>query len=146
MSAPILVAQPQRLSWAAAALAVRAVLEQAEQLGIRVQAAVVDSQGNNLAFLRMPGAFLHSEQFALDKAYTAASFGFPTGEWLQRIGDSESLKVGLTAHPRLAVLGGGLPIRHAGECLGGIGVSGGSEAEDELCAQAGIAALGLAAQ
>lgn len=146
MSAPGLVAQPQRLSWAVAAQAVRAALEQADQLGIRVQAAVVDNHGNTLAFLRMPGAFLHSEQFALDKAYTAASFGFATGEWMQRMGDSESLKVGLTSHPRLAVLGGGLPILHAGERLGGIGVSGGSEAEDELCARAGIAALGLAEQ
>jgi uncharacterized protein GlcG (DUF336 family) len=31
--------------------------------------------GNLMAFLRMPGAFLHSIDIAIDKAYTAASFG-----------------------------------------------------------------------
>ncbi|QLD50982.1 heme-binding protein, partial [Paraburkholderia fungorum] len=30
------------------------------------------------AFLRMPGAPLHSIDIAIDKAYTAASFGLPT--------------------------------------------------------------------
>tara|TARA_R110000822_G_scaffold173299_7_gene312940 strand:+ start:1068 stop:1502 length:435 start_codon:yes stop_codon:yes gene_type:complete len=143
MSNPMLVAQPAGLSWAAAACAVQAAVSQAEQLGILVHAAVVDSHGNTLTYLRMPGAFLHSEQFALDKAYTAASFGFPTGEWMDHIGDSPSLKVGLTQHPRLAVLGGGLPIRDAGVCIAGIGVSGGSEAQDQLCAEAAIAALDL---
>jgi len=31
-----------------------------------------------------------------------------------------------------------------GDWLGGIGVSGASEAEDEACARAGLAAIGLA--
>ena len=35
-----------------------------------------------MAFLRMPGAFLHSVDIAIDKAYTAASFGFPTHQWM----------------------------------------------------------------
>jgi hypothetical protein len=34
--------------------------------------------GGNLAFLRMPGAFLQSIDIAIDKAYTAAGFGFST--------------------------------------------------------------------
>ncbi len=137
----MLCAQAPGLSWAAAALAVQKAVSEAEQLGIKVHAAVVDNHGNTLAYLRMPGAFLHSESLAVDKAYTAASFGFPSGDWLTVVGDNERLRAGLITRPRLVVLGGGLPIMHEGACLGGIGVSGGSEEQDDICARAAIDAL-----
>lgn len=129
------------LGWRAAQRAVAAAIEKAESLGIRVDAALVDRSGNTLAFLHMPGAFLHSADLAVDKAYTAAGFGFPTAQWMQVFGDAEHLKIGLSARPRLVVLGGGLPIRDGDACIGGIGVSGGSEAQDEACAQAALDAL-----
>lgn len=105
--------------------------------------ALVDRSGNTLAYLRMAEAFLHSESIAIDKAYTAASFGFPSGQWLEVIGDNPRLHIGLTTRPRLVVLGGGLPILIEGCCIGGVGVSGGSEEQDEACARAALAALGL---
>lgn len=129
------------LGWRAAQRAVAAAIEKAESLGIRVDAALVDRSGNTLAFLHMPGAFLHSADLAVDKAYTAAGFGFPTAQWMQVFGDAEHLKIGLSARPRLVVLGGGLPIRDGDACIGGIGVSGGSEAQDEACAQAALDVL-----
>ena len=45
--------------------------------------------------------------------------------------------------PRMVCFGGGLPIRHEGRVIGGIGVSGGSEPEDETCARAGLSAIRL---
>jgi uncharacterized protein GlcG (DUF336 family) len=45
--------------------------------------------------------------------------------------------------PRMVCFGGGLPMRHEGRVIGGIGVSGGSELEDETCARAGLSAIGL---
>ncbi|MCK9506149.1 MAG: heme-binding protein [Porticoccaceae bacterium] len=134
-------AQAPGLSWAAAALAVQAAVSRAEELGIRVHAAVVDGSGNTLAYLRMPGAFFHSESLAIDKAYTAASFGFPSGDWLTVVGDNERLRAGLITRPRLVVVGGGLPVLYDGVCIGGVGVSGGSEEQDEICANAAIALL-----
>lgn len=131
------------LSWVGASLAVESALSRAERLGIKVNAAVVDRNGNTLAYLRMSGAFLHSEGLAIDKAYTAASFGFATREWMDRIGDDARLRIGLTSRPRLVVLGGGVPILLDGVCMGGIGVSGGSEEQDEICANAALEALGL---
>lgn len=139
----MLQAQAPGLSWAAAALAVETAVSTAEQLGIKVHAAVVDGHGNTLAYLRMPGAFFHSESLAIDKAYTAASFGFPSGDWLTMVADNERLRAGLITRPRLVVLGGGLPVLNEGQCIGGIGVSGGSEEQDDLCAQAALAVLGL---
>jgi uncharacterized protein GlcG (DUF336 family) len=43
----------------------------------------------------------------------------------------------------MVCFGGGLPLRHEAQLIGGIGVSGGSEEQDEACARAGLAAIGL---
>jgi len=40
---------------------------------------------------------------------------------------------------------GGLPMRYEGRLIGGIGVSGGSETQEEACARAGLTAIGLTA-
>ena len=128
---------------AAAAAATQAAVAKAEALGIRINVAVTDASGTLMAFLRMPGAFLHSIDIAIDKAYTAASFGFPTSAWGAALANDELLRAGLNARPRLVLFGGGLPVVEGGECIGGIGVSGGSAEQDEVCAAAGLAALGL---
>ena len=127
----------------AAALACQATIAHAEALGIRINVAVTDASGTLAAFLRMPHAFLHSIDIAIDKAYTAASFGFPTSKWGGVIGDDELLRIGLNRRERLVLFGGGLPIVEHGTRIGGIGVSGGSAEQDEACARAGLKALGL---
>src|SRR5450830_302783 len=133
------------VGWEAAATAARAAVVHAGQLGIRINVAVTDSGGTLAAFLRMPGAFLHSVDIAIDKAYTAASFGFPTSRWMSLIEHDQPLREGLVQRPRLVIFGGGLPIHHQDQLIGGIGVSGGSAEQDEACAQAGLDALRLTA-
>lgn len=129
----------------AAAAACSAAVAHAAARGWRINVAVVDRGGNLMAFLRQPGAFIHSIEIAIDKAYTSASFGFPTKAWMGAIGHDEGMKLGFANQPRLIVFGGGLPVPGDGtEWMGGIGVSGASEAEDEECARAGLAAIGLA--
>lgn len=144
-----LTAQPASVSGATVSVAaahagVAAAVAHAEVLGVRINVAVVDAGGHLAAFLRMPGAFLHSVDIAIDKAYTAASFGFPTRQWRAVFGSDELLKTALSQRPRLVVIDGGLPLRDGGLLIGGIGVSGASAEQDEACAQAGIAAMGLA--
>lgn len=129
------------IHWQAAHAAIIAAVERAEQLNIRINTAVVDSGGNLAAFLRMPGAFLHSIDIAKDKAYTAASFRFPTSQWKDIFSEEEMLAKGIPHRDRLVVFGGGLPIRAGSKNLGGIGVSGGSEEQDIECAQAGLDAI-----
>ncbi len=127
----------------AAHAAVRAAVARAEELGIRINVAVTDAAGVLAAFLRMPGAFLHSVDIAIDKAYTAASFGFPTSQWEKILADDAALGRGMPHRPRIVVFGGGLPIRDGESLIGGIGVSGGSAEQDEICARAGLEAIGL---
>ncbi|MFZ2122997.1 MAG: heme-binding protein [Rhodoferax sp.] len=132
------------IGWEAAITAVGAAAQHADSLGIRINVAVADTGGNLAAFLRMPGAFLHSIDIAIDKAYTAASFGLPTSQWHAALQQhSEAVREGIVRRPRFVGFGGGLPLQEAGQRLGGIGVSGGSEEQDEACAQAGLAAIGL---
>ena len=131
------------ISMKAAATATQAAVTHAEQLGIRINVAVTDGSGTLMAFLRMPGAFLHSVEIAMDKAYTADSFGFPTVQWPNILKDDEALRIGIGQRPRMVIFGGGLPINENGELIGGIGVSWGSAEQDEESARAGLAALGL---
>ena len=128
----------------AAHVTVGAAVQAAADMGIRINVAVVDAGGNLAAFLRMPGAFLHSIDLAIDKAYTSASFGLPTSQWPAVLEQhSAAVREGIVRRPRFVGFGGGLPIVEAGQCIGGIGVSGGSEEQDEACAKAGLAAIGL---
>ena len=134
----------QRVITAEAAQAVvAAAIAKAAELGIRVNAAVVDRSGILAAFLRMPGAFVPSVDIAIDKAYTAAGFGFSTAQWPGMLRADEGLRLGMPQRPRNVVFGGGLPIREEGELIGGVGVSGGSAEQDEACARAGLAAIHL---
>ena len=132
------------ISAEAAAIALQATIAHAQGLGIAINVAICDTGGTLAGFLRMPGAFLHSVEIAIDKAYTSASFGFPTSMWKQILANDEVLRMGLAERPRLVIFGGGLPIVQDGVRIGGIGVSGGSAEQDEECARAGLAAIGLA--
>lgn len=132
------------ISVEAASKALAATVSHARQMGIAINVAITDSSGTLAGFLRMPGAFLHSIDIAIDKAYTSASFGFPTSQWMKILEGDEALKAGLPLRPRLVIFGGGLPIVENGVRIGGIGVSGGSAEQDEECARAGLKAIGLA--
>lgn len=130
----------------AASEIVRASVAFAQAKGWRINVAVCDRSGVLMSFLRMPDAFLQSVDLAINKAFTAASFGFPTRSWMAAIGHDEGMKLGFAAQPRLIVFGGGLPIRlkpDDAEWIGGVGVSGASDQEDEDCAAAGLRAIGL---
>jgi uncharacterized protein GlcG (DUF336 family) len=69
------------ISAEAAHKALQAAVAHANALGIQINVAITDRAGVLAGFLRMPGAFLHSIDIAIDKAYTSASFGFPTSGW-----------------------------------------------------------------
>ena len=114
------------------------------EMGIPYNIAVADAGGGLVAHVRMDGAWLGSVDIAIDKAYTAAGFGLSTGAWTEALmAHSPAVRSGIPLRPRMVCFGGGLPLRHEDRLIGGIGVSGGSEQEDEACARAGVAAIGL---
>ena len=143
-TAPLSVNQAV-ISAEAAHACVGAAVKAAHAMGLCVNVAVLDASGVLAAFLRMPGAPLHSVEIAIDKAYTAVSFGLATSQWHGALqGHSDAVREGIVRRPRFVAFGGGLAIVDQGHRIGAIGVSGASEAQDEAVAQAGLNALGLA--
>ncbi|XPV69562.1 MAG: GlcG/HbpS family heme-binding protein [Halarcobacter sp.] len=118
-------------------------IEKAEELNIKINVSVVDNKGLEMAFLRMEDAFIHSIDIAKDKAYTSASFGFPTDTWTTIFKSMPHLEQGFSNRERLVPFGGGLPIFENGIKIGAIGVSGGTEEEDIICAKYAIEKIGL---
>ncbi len=126
------------ISMQAAFAACNEAVKKAEELKIKINVSVCDSAGLELAFLRMNGSYIHSINIAKDKAYTSASFGFSTATWTDIFKEASHLEQGFSNRDRLIPFGGGLPIMNENELIGAIGVSGGTEEEDIICAQAGI--------
>ncbi|MEQ1505247.1 MAG: heme-binding protein [Myxococcota bacterium] len=130
-----------------AALA-RALIEGAETraraIGLAISTTVVDESGVLKAYARMDGAALVAEGASRKKALTAVGFGLPTGAaWYEMIHRDPILLHGAPQLDQFILLGGGLPIRVDGQLVGAIGVSGGHYEQDEDCARAALAALGL---
>lgn len=127
-----------------AARAVQAAVAKGGEAGWPLVAAVVGSTGELVALLRATGAPFQPAQIAKDKAYTAASFKVPSPEVFKMVAGNPALSAGIAAKPGIAMFGGGLPIAIAGEIVGAIGVSGGTEELDTQCANAALTAIGAA--
>lgn len=113
---------------------------EASVIGVPMCIAVVDESGHLLAFERMEGGKVTSITIAIDKAFTAAAARRATHDY------GASSQPGAPTHGintalggRLMVVGGGLPVEHDGQVVGGIGISSGTPAQDQAVAQAGIA-------
>jgi uncharacterized protein GlcG (DUF336 family) len=133
----------QTLTLEAANAVVEAAKAEAQSLGKAMDIAVTDEAGHLLCFARMDNAPIMSIDIAIDKAYTAATFGIPTHVWHDFIKDDPPLRDGAPSGiKRLVVFGGGYPITVDGQVVGAIGVSGGHYSEDQKVAEAGLAALG----
>lgn len=129
------------LSHTDAARIVEAIRAELEQQGKGAAIAVVDSQGELLAFLRTDGCKLPSIAIAINKAFTAAREQRPSKE----IGNSSREKQWPMTNfgdPRYTAWGGGVPILHQGQVIGAVGVSGLPEADDMVLAAMGAQLLG----
>lgn len=126
----------------AAAALIEAVLAAARQIGIEAAVAVTDATGSLRAFERTDGAPFLTAEVAIDKAWTACSFGFATHVWNDYV--TSDPKVAPLAHrPRMVAVGGGYPIVENGKLIGGIGISGGNYQQDQEAAAAALRQLGF---
>src|SRR5713101_5830263 len=124
----------------------RRVIEAAEtkarSLDCPVNIAVVDAGGNLVAHVRMDNARIGAIDIAINKAWSARAFDMETAE-LGSYSQPGGPFFGIHASNggRVMILAGGVPLRHAGQVTGAIGVSGGSDEEDSACANAGVQAM-----
>ena len=100
--------------------------------------AVVDDGGNLMALQRLDGTFAAGANISIGKARTAVQFKKPTKFFEDVIKNGRTAMVTVDFTP----LQGGVPIIFEGEVIGGVGVSGAANAqEDEAVALAGAKAI-----
>ena len=119
------------------------VREEAEARDLALAAAVVDAAGHVLAIQRMDGTALGAMQLAVGKAYTAAAWATPSGEFSRSTQPGGADWGWNTTDPRVVVYAGGIPLLVDGELVGALGASGGAASEDEECVTAAASALGF---
>jgi len=113
-----------------------AAITKSEEMGVKMDIAIVDAGANLKMFARMDSAWLGSIDIAVKKAKTARFFNMNTGDIgaLSQPGGSlyniEHSNGGLITFP------GGVPIKNSeGEVIGAIGVSGSSVENDHAVAE-----------
>jgi uncharacterized protein GlcG (DUF336 family) len=119
---------------------VRSAHTQAAQLDIAVTAVVVDQSGRMIALGRMDKARPITVEIALNKAYTAASFQQPTQELTAVAGQSWFQSLVVSSQGRIMPGAGALPVVEGGNVVGAIAVAGGTEDQDQKCAEVALAA------
>ena len=119
-------------------------LQRGEQLGKAFSVAVVDAGGHLISVKRSDGARALTPSIAIAKAYSAAIMERPTNmlhDWAQSNPAFFAQLSQMASHPIVATEGG-VTIRRDGEFLGGLGVSGGTPAEDQQACEEALVQLG----
>jgi glc operon protein GlcG len=146
MSGPTPAAGPKlppygrSITLAEAKQAAEAALAPAKKNGWTMVVAIVDAGGHLVYLEKLDETQVGSVPVAESKARSAAIYKRPTKmlqDVLARGGDG--LRV-LRLEGAIPVEGG-VPLLVDGKLVGALGVSGGSSAEDEVCAEAGASAL-----
>ncbi len=126
----------KRLSASLAAELVLGAVTACAQKNYHVGAVVLDTSGVQQASLRGDGAAPQNVLNAVDKAYTAASFGTDTAELVERA-KTGAASSAFAKVPHLLLNAGGVVIKVGDEVIGAIGVSGAPGGDnDAVCAKA----------
>lgn len=120
----------------------QAAKKKADEMSVKMNISVVDSGANQVAFVRMDGAWLGSADIALKKAKTARFFDMPTGEIGKLSQPGKPLYNIEVSNGGLISFPGGVPVKNEnGDIIGAVGVSGSSVEDDHEVATAGANAL-----
>jgi uncharacterized protein GlcG (DUF336 family) len=103
-------------------------------------AAIVDTGGYLVYLEKLDQTQVGSVDVAIAKAKSAAIYKRPTKMFQERLARGGDGLLVLRLQDAMPVEGG-VPIIVDGKLVGALGISGGSSAEDEVCAEAGAAAL-----
>jgi len=136
----------KRLTHAGAKKMADTAVAKAREAGIAISVAIADAGGHLVVLERMDGGRFHSLHSATTKAVCAASNMRPTsarGAQNQELDVAHAIGLALAAGPeRWTAMEGGSPILVEGECIGGIGISGGDWATDERISREAVEAIG----
>src|SRR4029077_19189828 len=120
---------------------VRGAIAKAQELNIRISAAVCDSGGRLVALQRMDNAIWASAYGSQGKAVASAAFGRTSGEMAARADPPTARGIAQASGGEMIMGQGAVPIIRGGVVIGACGVGGGTSQEDEDCARAGVEKL-----
>lgn len=121
---------------------VDAAIRKSEELGVKMNIAVVDAGTNLVAFNKMDDAWLGSIDIAQKKARTARYFNMDTGAIGELSQPGGSLSNIEHSNNGLITFPGGVLIKNRdGAIIGAVGVSGSTVEDDHAVASAGAAAI-----
>jgi uncharacterized protein GlcG (DUF336 family) len=120
---------------------VKAAIDKAREMNIKISVAVCDAGGRLMAFNRMDGAIWGSIYGSQGKAVASAGFGRASGELQERAGSP--IIQGIVSHSggHMIPSMGAVPIIRNGVVEGACGVGGGTSQQDEDVAKAAVAKL-----
>jgi uncharacterized protein GlcG (DUF336 family) len=140
------VADAKRLTAAGARKMADTAIARAREAGVTVTVAIADAGGHLLLLERMEGGRFHTVHSATTKAVTAASSRRKTGSTGaqgQSLDTIHALGLALAAGAgNWTAMEGGCPVLFRGECVGGVGVAGGSFEFDAQAARAAVESIG----
>ncbi|MCF8572142.1 heme-binding protein [Gordonia sp. HY002] len=113
----------------------------AEAEGMNAVFAVLDKGAHLVAFVRMDGAWLASNELAIAKARTSVMLQAPTAALAAPVElGKPALHFDHIHSPGLLLVGGGVPLfDNDGNLIGGLGASGGTPEQDDALARAAMA-------
>ena len=139
------ISDTKRLTAEGARKVKNTAVKAAEKAGVAITVAIVDAGGHLLLLERMEGGRFHTVHSATTKAVCAASNRRNTGSKGavgQSLDVAHALGLALAAGPeRWTAMEGGCPIMAGEECIGAVGVAGGSWEADEQIAKEAAAAI-----
>jgi uncharacterized protein GlcG (DUF336 family) len=141
----VYVAESKRLTMEGARKIMSTAIAKAKAEKLAVTVAIVDAGGHVMLLERMEGGKFHTVHSATTKAVCAASNKRPTtakGAVGQSLDVAHAIGLALSAGPeRWTAMEGGCPIMAGKECVGGVGVAGGSFEFDERVAKEAAASI-----
>ena len=115
------------------------VEDKAAEIGVKAVVAIADAGARPILVECMDDSFIASYDIAFGKAYTVVSLKMSTSK-LKKLAEPGGSLYGIqfTNGGKIVIFGGGEPLYNKkGELIGGLGVSGGTEAQDTALAEYG---------
>lgn len=132
-----LVVTQVHVALAPAMEALKAGLDKAKDLGVRVGITILDANAHTVVAVRMDGSGARADEGGRGKATLAATLGVSTADFIEnRLKHNEPLWRAMAARQDLFPVEGGFPLKVGDQTVGGVGVSGAKHEQDSQVSQA----------
>ena len=133
------IKSPQDMTLQTALALAERVKQKASEMGVKAVVAISNRAAHPILVESMDDAYIASYDVALQKAFTVVSLKMSTADLKPLAQPGGSLYgIQFTNNGKIVIFGGGEPLKNAaGQRIGGLGVSGGTEEQDTALARYG---------